>query len=300
MSDSTKTLPSPIIATDVSKQYGKAHVLRQLSFAAETSEALALWGVNGAGKTTLLKAMLGLIEFQGSIEVEGHNVRRAGKLARRSIGYVPQEAVFYDWSVQATMTFYARLKKAPFSRIPALLTRLGLMEHLNKPVPALSGGLKQRLALAIALLADPPVLLLDEPTANLDTVGRRDYLALLTELRREGKTIIFASHRLEEVEGLASRVLLLEQGVLTAVLTPEALRARLSPEVEMTLWVADGQRQTALNCLQDAGLNAHLNGRGTVVVRVHNGQKMAMLGTLHSSGIPVVDFEMEHYAKRDG
>ena len=291
-------LQSPIHVDCVSKRYGANQALDQVSFLAELGQALALWGENGAGKTTLLKAILGLIDFEGSIQVEGHNVKQAGKLARRNIGYVPQEAIFYDWSVQATMEFYAHLKgtgnlRAPTERISALLIRLGLAEHADKPVPALSGGLKQRLALAIALLADPPVLLLDEPTANLDAQARRDYLALLASLRRDGKTLIFASHRLEEVLALADQVLLLEQGRLLEIIRPQALQARLAPEVELTLWVAEGQRPAALAHLQQAGLTTHLNGRGTVVVRVHNNRKVVPLQTLHSKGISVKDFEVE-------
>ena len=291
-------LQSPIHVNRVSKRYGAIQALDQVSFRAESGQALALWGENGAGKTTLLKAVLGLIDFEGSIHVKGHDVKQTGKLARRSIGYVPQEAVFYDWSVQATMEFYAQLKgtgklRPSTERIAALLARLGLAGHADKPVPALSGGLKQRLALAVALLADPPVLLLDEPTANLDAQARRDYLALLAGLRRDGKTIIFASHRLDEVLALADRVLLLEQGRLLEIITPQALQTHLAPEVELTLWVAEGQRPAALAHLQQAGLAAHLNGRGTVVVRVHNNLKVFPLQTLHSKGISVKDFEVE-------
>lgn len=287
---------SPITNLQVSqvgKRYGKTQALQDVSFAAQTGEAIALWGVNGAGKTTLLKAILGLITFDGTIEINGRNVQRDGKNARRSIGYVPQEAVFYDWSVQATMQFYARLKKADAARIPVLLEQLGLAEHLHKPVPALSGGLKQRLALAIALLSDPPVLLLDEPTASLDAHARRDYLKLLIGLRKAGKTIIFASHRLEEVEALASRVLLLEKGQVVDVLPPATLRARFAPEVEMAVWVAEEKRPFALAHLQEIGLTAHLNGRGSIVTRVHNGQKMNLIQTLNNQGIQVVDFEIE-------
>ena len=288
----------PIQVNSVSKRYGTVQALDEVSFAAKEGQALALWGENGAGKTTLLKAILGLIDFDGSLEIEGHDAKQAGKLARRRIGYVPQEAIFYDWPVQATMEFYAHLKgtgnlRPPSERIPALLTRLGLAEHADKPVPALSGGLKQRLALAIALLADPPVLLLDEPTTNLDAQARRDYLALLAGLRLEGKTIIFASHRLEEVLALADQVLLLEQGQLLEIIGPQALQVRLAPEVELTLWVAEGQRPAALVHLQQAGLATHLNGRGTVVVRVHNNQKVMPLQTLQSKGISVKDFEVE-------
>ena len=282
----------------VSKRFGKVAALMDISFEAHAGEALALWGANGAGKTTLLKAVLGLIDFDGKIDVEGHDVRRAGKTARRSIGYVPQEAIFYDLSVQATMEFYARLKgsrgvqlNAP-ARIPVLLDNLGLAGHARKPVPALSGGLKQRLALAIALLADPPVLLLDEPTASLDAKAQHDYLALLARLRsEERKTIIFASHRLEEVEVLANRVLVLEHGQLVDVLNPVDLLAKLMPEIQLTLYVPEAQRPDALARLADAGLAAHLNGRGTVVVRVRAEDKMRPLQTLLDCGIPVTNFE---------
>jgi nitrous oxidase accessory protein len=219
----------PLAVQKVTKRYGQAEALYDVSFTAVPGEILALWGANGAGKTTLLKAILGLVHFEGEIAINGHDAQRAGKLARRSIGYVPQEAVFYDWGVRATMQFYARLKKAPPERISLLLNRMGLESHAHKEVGALSGGLRQRLALAIALLSDPPLLLLDEPTASLDTATQQDYLRLLADLRREGKTILFASHRLEEVEALADRALLLENGRLVAIFPADQLRAHIAP-----------------------------------------------------------------------
>jgi ABC-type multidrug transport system ATPase subunit len=122
-------------------------------------------------------------------------------------------------------------EKASPERIAPLLARLGLDVHAHKPVNALSGGLKQRLALAIALLADPPLLLLDEPTASLDTAAQQDYLRLLANLRDEGKTILFASHRLEEVEALADRALLLEHGRLVDIFPADQLRGRIAPDL---------------------------------------------------------------------
>jgi ABC-type multidrug transport system ATPase subunit len=298
------TAAPPLVIRQVSKRYGKVNALRDVTFSAEPAEAIALWGQNGAGKTTLLKAILGLIRFDGTIVVEGQDVRRQSKAARRSIGYVPQEANFYDWSVLATMRFYARLKKihrqpgvdAP-ARVAALLDRLGLTEHAHKSVSALSGGLKQRLALAVALLADPPILLLDEPTANLDAQARRDYLGLLASLRREGKTIIFASHRFEELETLADKVVLLEQGELVEIVAPEELRAKYSPEVEMVLWLPEAHRHRAMTVLTGQGLPAHLNGRGTVVVAVESAAKARLLDDLSRQGISVLNFEMEQVQK---
>lgn len=210
--------------SQLSKRYGKVMPLQKVSFSLLTGQSLALWGSNGAGKTTLLKAILGLIDFEGQVQVGGLDVGRAGKLARQYIGYVPQEAIFYDWQVQTSINFYARLKGGvPADRISYLLNRLGLTPHIHKSVSMLSGGLKQRLALAIALLADPPILLLDEPTANLDAQARREYLKLLLELRSEGKSLIFVSHRLEEISLLADRVLVLSEGKAIQLITPQEL-----------------------------------------------------------------------------
>ena len=290
---STPKTGASISVNAVTKCYGKVKALDAVSFEAQPGEALALWGPNGAGKTTLLKAILGLIDFQGDIHIQDCDVKRAPKLARRNIGYVPQEAVFYDLSVKATVEFYARLKKADRARAAALLARVGLGDHANKPVPALSGGLKQRLALAIALLADPPVLLLDEPTANLDSQARRDYLELLATLHHEGKTILFASHRIEEVETLADRVLVVKGGKLDQVLTPEQLRAQFTPQVQMTLWITEIERAKALARLKQDGVRAHSNGRGTIVLQVRSEDKMQPLQALRDEGVSVLDFEIE-------
>jgi len=282
-----------ILAHSVSKSYKKLRVLQDVSFEAVPGEALALWGANGAGKTTLLKAILGLIEFEGQVLVNGCDVRRQGKLARTYIGYVPQEFVFYDMQVIEAMLFYARLKKMPASRIPLLLDRLELTEHAGKAVSALSGGLRQRLALAIALLADPPVLILDEPMANLDARARREYLAVMLGLRNEGKTILFASHRFEEVNYLANQLLVLVPGQPAEALDIDALRRRYLPELNLVLWIAEERRPAALSCLQSEGFHAHLNGRGTVVVTVAEERKMVPFEMLQACQIPVLNFEVE-------
>jgi len=251
---------SPVSIKNLSKRYGSVPALREVSFEAGVGEAIALWGENGAGKSTLFKAILGLIEYQGEIRVQGQDGRKAGKAARRAIGYVPQEVLLSDWSVEATLRFFCRLKKADVHRIPGLLQKLGLTEHAQKSVPALSGGLRQRLALA--LLADPPVLLLDEPTANLDTQARWDYLALLAELRAEGKTILFASHRLEEVEALADRVLLLQQGEMIGLINVDELRPRIQTEIPAEL-----QRGKVAEMQSGNGVANHSEWQPTLVAQ---------------------------------
>jgi len=198
---------------EVHKSFGRTRVLDGVTCCVEPGQSVALWGSNGAGKTTLLRCMLGLIDFKGSIQVAGMDVRRRGKTARRMIGYVPQEMAFYDdYRVMEAMRLVARLRGAPRSACPERLAGVGLEADHRKRVRELSGGMKQRLALAMALLNDPPILALDEPTSNLDAAARKELLAQLVGLKRAGKTILFISHRPEEVGGLADRVLTLEHG----------------------------------------------------------------------------------------
>lgn len=198
---------------DVHKRFGRTVVLKGTTCRVAPGESVALWGSNGAGKTTLLRCMLGLIDFKGEIAVAGLDVRRRGKTARRMIGYVPQEMNFYDdYRVMEAMRLVARLRSTPRSACATRLASVGLDTDHRKRVRELSGGMKQRLALAIALLNDPPILALDEPMSNLDAAARKELLGQLIGLKSAGKTILFISHRPEEVAGLADRVLTLEHG----------------------------------------------------------------------------------------
>jgi ABC-type multidrug transport system ATPase subunit len=211
---------------DVRKRFGRARVLDGVDFDVLAGQSVALWGSNGAGKTTLIRCLLGLIDFDGRIRVAGLDVRRDGKRVRRLLGYVPQELAFYDdFRVIEAARYLARLRDADVSACEPALADLGLLAHARKRVRELSGGMKQRLALSVALLNDPPLLVLDEPTSNLDSAGRQSLMELLLQLKAAGKTILFISHRPEEVRGLADRVLTLEAGrVLTDVATPHLHR----------------------------------------------------------------------------
>lgn len=205
--------------------------VKDLSFELEAGQSMALWGVNGAGKTTVLKCLLGLLRCEGDLWLNGLDLQRNGRAARRQLGYVPQELAFHnDLTVIESCRFYARLKRVPLSRVPVVLAQVALVGQERKAVGALSGGMKQRLALALALLADPDVLLLDEPTSNLDADTREEFLDLLAQLRTAGKTLLFTSHHPEEVEHLAQRVLVLRDGQLVADGAPRELLSSQSPK----------------------------------------------------------------------
>jgi nitrous oxidase accessory protein len=280
--------------THLTKKFGAFTAVDNLSFAVAAGEATALWGPNGAGKTTIIRSLLGLLSTEGQLQVNNFDVQKEGKKARAAIGYVPQELAFYDdLSARNTLLFYAKLKGAPAKRVDEALMEVGLAQHGAKPVAALSGGMKQRLALAIALLADPPLLILDEPTSNLDTAARDDFIKLLLRQKARGKTLLFTSHRLEEVEVLADRVLLLEGGRLALTCHPAEVAHRLGIQLTLKLIMPEAVRDNALNLLQTRGFSASRNGIG-LRVAVSPTAKMAPLQTLLAEAIEVSNFELEN------
>lgn len=280
-----------ITAKNLTKRYGKALALNDVSFTITAGESAALWGANGAGKTTTLRCLLGVQGFEGELTVNGIDVSRNSKAARAATGYVPQEAAFYDMTVLETLRFYARLKKAAPERIDQTLEQVQLAEHATKRVNMLSGGMKQRLALAVALLADPPVLVLDEPTANLDVKAQRDFIHTIQTLNQSGKTIVFSSHRLDEVIALASRVLVLADGRLTLECQPGELAEKLGLNRWLRIWVAAQHQADTVRVLNQQGFTYMPNGR-SVYVQVNAGGKITPLHVLERASIPVEDFDL--------
>ncbi|MBI5630730.1 MAG: nitrous oxide reductase family maturation protein NosD [Elusimicrobia bacterium] len=200
----------PVEIKGLSKSFGKRDVLKGVDLSLSPGETVVLWGANGTGKSTLIKCLLGLHDYKGEIRIFGRDARSEGHLARADLGYVAQEFAGYDWTVGQAMAFVARLRQLEPARIEPSLEACGLRGEGGKRVCDLSGGMKQKLALAMALLANPPLLVLDEPCSNLDAASRGDLLGILRGLK--GRSIIMTTHRLSEVKALADRVLCLEEG----------------------------------------------------------------------------------------
>jgi ABC-type multidrug transport system ATPase subunit len=283
-----------ITVRNLTRRFGPLTAVDDLSFDVHAGEAVALWGANGAGKTTALRCLLHLMPFSGTVTIDGLDVQKEGKAARRLVGFVPQELSFHDdLSVVETLTFYARLKKvAHGSDFSPLLERLDLLPHVDKSVGTLSGGLKQRLALALALLGNPPILVLDEPTSNLDIRARDDFIRFLHDLRHEDKTLVFSSHRLEEVRAVADRVLLLESGRLSLSATPHTLTRELGQLATLHIAIPGPTIDPALELLTAHGIDARRNGHG-LRVQMPYGTKAEALCLLHDAGIDIHDFTVE-------
>ena len=220
------------------KFYGSNEVVRGLSFEIRRGECFGLLGPNGAGKTTTLRCCLGLVDPDGgTIEMVGEPVPQAARQARLRVGVVPQQDnLDPDFTVIENLQVYGRYFKVDpatlAKRIPELLEFAGLEKRGTTGLRTLSGGMKRRLTLARALVNDPELLILDEPTTGLDPQARHLIWDGLRQLLSQGKTILLTTHFMDEAERLATRLAVIDHGVLIAADAPRALIAKhVEPEV---------------------------------------------------------------------
>jgi ABC-type multidrug transport system ATPase subunit len=198
---------------NLSKVYNDGRGLFPISFKVKKSELVAVIGHNGAGKSTLLKMLSNwILPDSGDVFIEGINLSKRVDLARK-IGFVPENPNLFDFfSVEYNLKLFTKLFKIPFIRIDETLNEFDLQSFRHCKVQNLSKGLKQRVSIGRSLLIDPPVLLFDEPTSGLDFEMTKEIYRLLRDFHASGKTIMFTTHRPEEIKNLATRILVLHQG----------------------------------------------------------------------------------------
>jgi len=220
------------------KSYGDNEVVRGLDFSIARGECFGLLGPNGAGKTTTLRCCLGLTDPNaGAITLVGEPVPKAAREARVRVGVVPQmDNLDPDFTVVENLRIYGRYFRVPAAlldeRIPRLLEFAGLSAKGASSIRTLSGGMKRRLTLARALVNDPELLILDEPTTGLDPQARHLIWDGLRQLLTQGKTILLTTHFMDEAERLCSRLAVIDHGLMIACDTPRALiAAHVEPEV---------------------------------------------------------------------
>lgn len=276
----------------LTKTYGPTTVVDDMSLTVPDGAAWAFWGPNGAGKTTVIRCILGLVAYDGAITVEGMDARSRGKAVRSIIGYVPQELAFYDdMAVVDLLDYSAALRGLGPDRVEQVAGAVDLDGHMDKKVSELSGGLKQRLGIASALIPDPPILLLDEPTSNLDAHARDSVIELLISLRNEGRTLLITSHHADEVGMLVDSVVAMDQGRITTICRPEDLSEEVGLKAWMQLILANGSADHALEVLDRSGFVARRN-TGGILVEVAAQRKAAALDALHVAGIRIDDLEV--------
>ena len=224
--------------TGLHKKYGDLVAVHEVSFSAQPGETVGLLGPNGAGKTTTVAMIAGLLPpDRGEVRIKGSVVRGDTDPVKLQLGLVPQELALHDeLSARDNLALFGALYGLSGARLKremdAALDLAGLADRAKDRVSTFSGGMKRRLNLASALMHDPQILLLDEPTVGVDPQSRNSIFTNLEELKRRGKTLVYTTHYMEEAERLCDRIIIIDHGKVIANDRLEAVR-RLVPEVNL-------------------------------------------------------------------
>lgn len=222
----------PLLLRELTKYYGPQRGVEGLSLTAEPGEILGFLGPNGSGKTTTIRVLLGFLRpTTGWASVLGLDVVRESVEIRRRVGYLPGDVALYgERTGEDLLAFVLRVRDLPRApRVTDMVRALGA--SMDRPLKKCSRGMRQKVALVLALAHDPELLILDEPTSGLDPLAQRVVLDLLREERRRGKMVFFSSHALWEAEEICDRVAILREGRLVTVDRVERLRERKYREV---------------------------------------------------------------------
>ncbi|MEO8953952.1 MAG: ABC transporter ATP-binding protein [Ktedonobacteraceae bacterium] len=228
-SAATSAVPA-IEIHDLSKTFGTFHAVDHLTLTVQQGEVFGLLGPNGSGKTTIINMISGLtVSTSGTIKVLGYDVRHNAREVRQILGAVPQETALYEeLSAWTNMDFHADLfgipRREKKQRINTMLELVQLADRKHSRVGTFSGGMKRRLALGRALLHDPKLIYLDEPTLGVDVQARRVIWDYILQLRSQGKTVLITTNYLEEAQAICDRLAIIDHGKLIAVNTPEHLK----------------------------------------------------------------------------
>jgi len=240
-----------IEADSLSKQYGSLTAVDHLSFTVKPGEVLGFLGPNGAGKSTTMKMLTGfLAPTSGTARINGHDVMEDSLAARSSLGYLPEGAPSYgELTVAEFMTFIARARQIEPSgqaaAIASAVERLSLKSVLHQPIDTLSKGFRRRVGLAQAIIHDPQVLILDEPTDGLDPNQKHEVRKLIEDMSSD-KIIVISTHILEEVAAVCNRVMIIDRGRLLADDSPQGLIARSRYHNAITLVLEGAERAASV------------------------------------------------------
>ena len=233
---------------NVTKKYGKAVAVDNISFTINEGEIVGLLGPNGAGKSTTMNMLTGFIEqTEGEIIIDGYDMLKKPKKAKKEIGYMPEGTPLYtDLTVKEFVTYMAEIKnvdkKTRKEKVEKIIEQTGLKEVENKLTKNLSRGYKQRTSMAGALVGEPKILILDEPTVGLDPKQITEIRTLIKELGKT-HTVILSSHILSEVSQICNKVIIINRGKIVAVDTPEKLEERFSNKNGLYITVEDKENK---------------------------------------------------------
>ncbi|RKD93552.1 ABC transporter ATP-binding protein [Halopiger aswanensis] len=299
----------PAITVDsLTKSYGQGEgatlALEDLSFEVREGEVFGFLGPNGAGKSTTINVILDFIRpTAGRVEVLGMNAQANSREIRARTGVLPEGVETYDRLTARQHLEFAIESKGADDDPEALLERVGLLDAIDKKAGGYSKGMSQRLMLAMALVGEPDLLILDEPSTGLDPNGAREMRDIVREENARGATVFFSSHIMEQVEAVCDRVGILRDGEMVAVDSVEGLRDSVGggTSLRVTVDQLDDEALQAVRSLPDVS-NVVVEGEDppTITVQVQgDGSKTAVLGELEDRGIDVQDFSTREASLED-
>ena len=278
----------------VTKRFGDVTALADLSLTVEKGEIFGFLGPNGAGKSTTINSILDFVRpDEGSITALGHDVQSESRAIRTRTGVLPEGAAVYDRLTGRQHVAFVMDSKGVEADPEQVLARVGLEDAVDRKAGGYSKGMAQRLLLGMALVGEPDLLILDEPSTGLDPNGAREMREIVRAENERGTTVFFSSHSLEQVEAVCDRVGILRNGEMVAVDTVEGLRSSVSSSTTLRVTV-DRFTPAAREDLESLADVEHVatEGEQTVVVDC-SGSKTAVLSSLEDSGIEVRDFATE-------
>lgn len=295
-----------IACTGLTKRYGDHLAADDISFHIEPGEAYGLLGPNGAGKTTTISMLVGLLKMDaGSVRIGDHDLATDPIAAKSLVGYVPQEIALYpELTGRENLRYFGRLyglpRRALNQRMDEVLEFVGLADRAGDRVETYSGGMKRRLNIGVALLHEPKVLILDEPTVGVDPQSRIAILDGVERLVADGMSLLYTSHYMEEVERVCRRVGIIDHGRVVAEGTRQELVSRVGESDRIEL-VVDGDVNAAVEKLRtvDGVTDAVVTGASTVRLLATGGRHLlpAIIATVSDTvtvtGVEVVEPDLE-------
>ncbi|WP_129115412.1 ABC transporter ATP-binding protein [Halegenticoccus tardaugens] len=289
---SSRTSSPAIELRGVQKQYGDVIALKDLDLTIESGEIFGFLGPNGAGKSTTIDILLDFVRpTDGSVRVLGLDAQTDSLAVRRRTGVLPDGYHVYDRLTGRQHLEFAIASKGVADDPEALLERVGLGDAAARKAGEYSKGMKQRLVLAMALVGEPELLILDEPSTGLDPAGAREMRRIIREERDRGATVFFSSHVLEQVEAVCDRVAILNAGELVAVDTIAGLRAARGADTTLTITVESVPAGLLDSINRLPGVTSVYADGTTVTVACEGARKTAVLRAIEESKAGVRDFE---------
>ena len=285
------------------KSYGKQEVVKNVSFSIGKGEAFGLLGPNGAGKSTTISMICGLVPYdQGEVLVANQSVKQFPVLVKKKIGVVPQEIALYPtMSARDNLLFWGKMygltRALAKKRVEEVLEIVGLKDRGKDRIETFSGGMKRRINIGAALMHEPELLIMDEPTVGIDPQSRNHILETVKALNEKGMTIIYTSHYMEEVEFLCNRVGIIDHGEVIAIGTKAELCSRLAGSSFIQMKV-ESLTDEAMDALKKAAGEHHIifqNEAGIIEVFAPNPQKVvsSIITAAVTSGLKIEAVEIK-------